>query len=162
MTIFGLDPGYAIVGFGIISSSGQKSTEMRHGVIRTTPDQSHAERLAAIFRSVNTLLEAYTPDATAIEELFFNTNTKTAIQVAQARGVIIAACALKGVPVFEYTPLQVKQAVVGYGRAEKYQVMEMTRILLGMPGVPKPDDAADALAVALCHAQSATSMLAGL
>ncbi len=159
MTVLGLDPGYAIVGFGLVDSDGIRSREIRHGAIRTEAHTPMTERLAAIYEDMNVLLEAYRPDAAAIEELFFNTNTTTAIHVAQARGVILLACTQHHVPVFEYTPLQVKQAVVGYGRAEKQQVMEMTRLLLNLPSIPKPDDAADALAIALCHAQSATSAL---
>lgn len=159
MTVLGLDPGYAIVGFGILQSDGTRSRELRHGAIRTEAHTPMPERLAAIYEDMGVLLDAYRPDAAAIEELFFNTNTTTAIYVAQARGVILLACKQHHVPVFEYTPLQVKQAVVGYGRAEKQQVMEMTRVLLNLPSIPKPDDAADALAIALCHAQSATSIL---
>lgn len=162
MTVFGLDPGYALIGFGLIDSDGQKSREIRHGVIKTEAHNPMPERLVAIYEDLSVLLEAYKPDAAAIEELFFNTNTKTAIYVAQARGVIVLACTLHHVPVFEYTPLQVKQAVVGYGRAEKQQVMEMTKLMLSLDRIPKPDDAADALAIALCHACSATSLLSGL
>lgn len=159
MTILGLDPGYAIVGFGLIDSDGVRSREIRHGAIRTEAHTPMPERLSAIYEDMGVLLDAYKPDAAAIEELFFNTNTTTAIYVAQARGVILLACTQHHVPVFEYTPLQVKQAVVGYGRAEKQQVMEMTRVLLSLASIPKPDDAADALAIALCHAQSAASIL---
>ena len=161
MTILGLDPGYAVVGFGLIESSGMTSREIRHGAIKTEAHTPMQERLLAIYEDMGVLLEAYKPDVAAIEELFFNTNTTTAILVAQARGIILLACTQHHVPVFEYTPLQVKQAVVGYGRAEKQQVMEMTRILLNLPSIPKPDDAADALAIALCHAQSASSLLSG-
>ena len=156
MTILGLDPGYAVVGFGLIESSGMTSREIRHGAIKTEAHTPMQERLLAIYEDMGVLLEAYKPDAAAIEELFFNTNTTTAILVAQARGIILLACTQHHVP-----PLQVKQAVVGYGRAEKQQVMEMTRILLNLPSIPKPDDAADALAIALCHAQSASSLLSG-
>lgn len=159
MTILGIDPGFAIVGFGFIESDGMRSREIRHGAIRTPAHTPMTERLASIYEDMCVLLDAYKPDAAAIEELFFNTNITTGIQVAQARGVILLACQMHHVPIFEYTPLQVKQAVVGYGRAEKKQVMEMTRVLLNLSAIPKPDDAADALAVALCHAQSATSLL---
>jgi crossover junction endodeoxyribonuclease RuvC len=116
-------------------------------------------RLMEIHMDVGTLIDKYKPDAVAIEQLFFNTNITTGIQVAQARGVILLACAEKGVPISEYTPLQVKQAVVGYGRAEKRQVMELTRIMLGLSAVPRPDDAADALAIAICHGHTAASQL---
>ena len=162
MTILGLDPGYAIVGFGVIDSDGVRSREIRHGAIRTEANTPMCDRLAAIYEDMCVLLDAYRPDAAAIEELFFNTNTTTGIYVAQARGVILLACTRHHVPVAEYTPLQVKQAVVGYGRAEKQQVMEMTRMILNLQSIPKPDDAADALAIALCHAQSASSILSDL
>ena len=162
MTILGLDPGYAIVGFGVIDSDGVHSREIRHGAIRTEAHTPMTDRLAAIYEDMGVLLEAYKPDYAAIEELFFNTNITTGIYVAQARGVILLACAQHHVPIFEYTPLQVKQAVVGYGRAEKKQVMEMTRMILNLSAIPKPDDAADALAIALCHAQSSSSILSDL
>ena len=162
MTILGLDPGYAIVGFGLIESDGVHSRELRHGAIRTQAHEPMEERLCSIYADMCLLLDTFKPDAASIEELFFNTNTTTGICVAQARGVIILACAQHHIPLFEYTPLQVKQAVVGYGRAEKSQVMEMTRVLLGLETVPKPDDAADALALALCHAQSSSSVLSSL
>lgn len=162
MTILGLDPGYAIVGFGVIDSDGVHSREIRHGAIRTEAHTPMTDRLAAIYEDMGVLLEAYKPDSAAIEELFFNTNITTGIYVAQARGVILLACAQHHVPIFEYTPLQVKQAVVGYGRAEKKQVMEMTRMILNLSAIPKPDDAADALAIALCHAQSSSSILSDL
>ena len=159
MTILGLDPGYAIVGFGLIESNGVRSRDIRHGAIRTPAHTPMSERLATIYDDMCQLLDTFKPDAAAIEELFFNTNITTGICVAQARGVILLACRQRHVPVYEYTPLQVKQAVVGYGRAEKKQVMEMTRVLLGLDAIPKPDDAADALAIALCHAQSSSNIL---
>jgi len=159
MTILGLDPGYAIVGFGLIESNGVRSRDIRHGAIRTLAHTPMSERLATIYDDMCQLLDTFKPDAAAIEELFFNTNITTGICVAQARGVILLACRQRHVPVYEYTPLQVKQAVVGYGRAEKKQVMEMTRVLLGLDAIPKPDDAADALAIALCHAQSSSNIL---
>ena len=159
MTILGLDPGYAIVGFGLIESNGVRSRDIRHGAIRTPAHTPMSERLATIYDDMCQLLDTFKPDAAAIEELFFNTNITTGICVAQARGVILLACRQRHVPVYEYTPLQIKQAVVGYGRAEKKQVMEMTRVLLGLDAIPKPDDAADALAIALCHAQSSSNIL---
>ena len=159
MTILGIDPGYAIVGFGFIQHMGTQTRHITHGAIRTESYEEMDQRLVQIYEDLSTLLDTYHPDAMAVEELFFNTNTKTAIHVAQARGVIVLAAAGRHIPVFEYTPLQVKQAVVGYGRAEKKQVMEMTRILLQLEKVPKPDDAADALAIALCHAISGSSRL---
>ncbi len=159
MTILGIDPGFAIVGFGVINSNGIQSSHITHGVIRTESFLPFTERLVSISEDLNVLLDTYKPDAVAIEELFFNTNTTTAIQVAEARGVIVLECAKRHIPVEEYTPLQVKQAVVGYGRAEKQQVMEMTRLLLGLEKIPRPDDAADALAIALCHSTSMSSRL---
>ncbi len=159
MRILGIDPGYAIVGYGVIDSERGKNTYIGHGAVTTAASLPLHLRLMEIHGDVVTLIEHYRPDAVAIEQLFFNTNITTAIQVAQARGVILLACAEQGVPVYEYTPLQVKQAVVGYGRAEKKQVMELTRILLGLAAVPRPDDAADALAIAICHAHSAGSAL---
>lgn len=162
MKILGLDPGYAIVGFGLIESDSIHNREIRHGAIRTPANTPMQERLASIYADMILLLDTFKPEAAAIEELFFNTNTTTGIYVAQARGVILLACAQKHIPLFEYTPLQVKQAVVGYGRAEKQQVMEMTRILLNLETIPKPDDAADALAIALCHAQTSTSILSDI
>ncbi len=159
MTVLGIDPGYAIVGYGLVSSDKNKITPLQYGVIRTPAEKSIEERLLEIFNDMTGLIRAFSPDQVAIEKLFFNTNETTAINVSQARGVIVLACALAGVPVFEYTPLQVKMSVVGYGRAEKKQVMEMTRMLLGLEKVPKPDDAADALAIAVCHAHTAGSSL---
>jgi len=159
LTILGIDPGYAIVGFGVIRYDGLRSHHVIHGAIRTESYEELNDRLVSIYEDMNTLLDTYKPDAVAIEQLFFNTNTTTAINVAQARGIIALAAAQRHIPIAEYTPLQVKQAVVGYGRAEKKQVMEMTRILLHLEHIPKPDDAADALAIALCHATSMSSRL---
>ena len=162
MIILGIDPGYAIVGFGAIESLKNSSRMLTHGAITTRAHTPMSDRLSEIFRELNTLLDMVRPDAVSIEELFFNTNTTTAISVAQARGVILLACALRGISVYEYTPLQVKQSVVGYGRAEKKQVQEMTRTILRLNAIPKPDDAADALALALCHAANSGSLLSGI
>ncbi len=159
MTILGIDPGYAIVGFGLVEADKGTNILRRCGVITTPAGAPMAHRLFLIAQDLEALLGQFRPDAMAVEELFFNTNVTTAIGVAQARGVILMTAEKLGVPVFEYTPLQVKQAVTGYGRAEKQQVMEMTRRLLNLPAIPKPDDAADAVAIALCHARSATSRL---
>lgn len=159
MTILGIDPGYAIVGFGAIEFANSKSKLLKYGAITTPAHTPPHERLCTIYDDLNELLDIIKPDAVAIEELFFNTNSKTAIMVGQARGVIVLACAKRYIPIFEYTPLQVKQAVVGYGRAEKQQVMELTKTILGLSAVPKPDDAADALAIALCHAHSSSSAM---
>lgn len=159
MRILGLDPGYAIVGYGVIEHDRGKNIYIGHGAVTTPAGMELSLRLMEIHQDICTLIDKYKPEAVAIEQLFFNTNVTTGINVAQARGVIILACAEKGVPIAEYTPLQVKQAVVGYGRAEKKQVMELTRIMLGLKSVPKPDDAADALAIAICHGHTAASKL---
>lgn len=159
MRILGIDPGVAIVGFGIIESDGNKQQLVRCGVITTPAHTPLSFRLNSIYMDLCELISVFKPDSIAVEELFFNTNLTTGISVAQARGVILLACYQSGVPVFEYTPLQVKQAVVGYGRAEKNQVMDMVKRILHLQDVPKPDDAADAVAIALCHARSATSLL---
>lgn len=159
MKILGIDPGVATIGFGLILSEGQKQSLVQYGTITTAAGLPLSKRLFQIERDLTELLERYSPEAVAVEELFFNTNQKTGIHVAHARGVILLSVERHGIPVFEYTPLQVKQAVVGYGRAEKKQVMDMTRRLLKLDHIPKPDDAADALAIALCHGRSATSLL---
>ena len=155
----GIDPGYAIVGYGLVRKEGNNIKPLQYGVIRTEAGKPIEERLGEIFDDLTGLIEAFRPDSIAIEKLYFNTNEKTAINVAQARGVILLACNRAGVPVYEYTPLQVKMAVVGYGRAEKKQVQEMTRSFLRLEKIPKPDDAADALAIAVCHAHTAGSVL---
>ncbi len=157
--ILGIDPGIATLGFGIIEKHRDREIYLNCGVITTTADLSLSERLMLIYNDLNQLIEAFKPDEVAIEELFFNTNVKTAISVAHGRGVAILAFKQALLPVYEYTPLQVKQAVVGYGRADKRQVMEMVKRLLNLNVNPKPDDAADALAVALCHSRSSTSLL---
>lgn len=159
MIVLGIDPGVATVGFGVIRSENNAQSAIQYGVIRTEKDLPLAERLKQIYEDVSRLIEVFAPDAVSVEELFFNSNARTAIMVAQGRGVILLAAQNKGVPIFECTPLQVKQAVTGYGRADKRQVMEMTRRLLKMEKVARPDDAADALAIALCHARRATSAI---
>ncbi len=159
MRILGIDPGVATIGFGVVDSDKSRQNLVKCGVITTPAHTSLSSRLEQIFRDMADLLDLFKPDAVSIEELFFNTNITTGISVAHARGVILLACRLAKVPIFEYTPLQVKQSVVGYGRAEKKQVMEMVKRLCSLPAPPKPDDAADAVALALCHARSATSLL---
>ena len=159
MRILGLDPGIAIVGFGVIEAESGHFRSLTYGAIRTQAGLPLSERLEIIYDDLTQLLESIQPDAVAVEELFFNTNITTGISVAHGRGILLLACRKKNVPVYEYTPLQVKQSVVGYGRAEKRQVMEMVRRLLNLTEVPKPDDAADALAIALCHGRAATSLL---
>ena len=159
MIILGIDPGYAIVGFAALQAGPGKNHLKSCGVISTQAGIPMPSRLFQIGVDLESLITRFRPDAMAIEELFFYNNVTTGIGVAQARGVILFTAEKLGVPVFEYTPLQVKQAVTGYGRAEKRQVMEMTKRLLELPALPKPDDAADAVAVALCHARSSTSRL---
>lgn len=156
MIIFGIDPGYAIVGFGVVEYTGNKFRTINFGSIITDPKNTFPERLKIVYDELTILLDKYKPDCVAIEELFFNKNVKTAINVGQARGVQLLAAINTGAQVYEYTPLQIKQGVVGYGRAEKKQVQEMVRVILGLKHVPKPDDTADALAVAICHAHSGT------
>ena len=159
MIVIGIDPGYAIVGFGIVKYQGSKFLTLDYGTIETPAGMEMPKRLEMIYDGLQTLIQKYNPEVLAVEELFFANNAKTAIAVGQGRGIVLLAAQKNGLPVFEYTPLQVKQAVVGYGRAEKRQVMEMTRILLNLTKIPKPDDAADALAIAICHAHSAGSRL---
>ena len=159
MRILGIDPGFAIVGFGLVESGGGRQRLPRCGAITTPAGQPLPRRLRQIADDMDILLTQFQPDAMAVEELFFNNNVTTGIGVAQARGVILLSAERAGVPIFEYSPSQVKQAVVGYGKAEKRQVMDMTKRLLGLNAVPKPDDAADAVAIALCHARSFTSRL---
>lgn len=152
MRILGIDPGYAIVGFGVLDYAGARFAPLEYGAITTQAGEEFTKRLRAIYDDMTFLLERFTPDSLSIERLFFYSNKTTAIDVAQARGVILLAAAQHGIPIYEYTPLQVKQAVVGYGRAEKKQVMDMTRRILSLQEIPQPDDAADALALAICHA----------
>lgn len=159
MVIMGLDPGVATVGFGIIRSESGSQSVINYGAITTPAHHPLAERLEMIYNDCNRLIEAFSPDAIAIEELFFNTNITTGIAVAHGRGILLLCGKTHGVPLFEYTPLQVKQSVVGYGRAEKRQVMDMVKRLLRLDKIPRPDDAADALAIALCHARAANSLL---
>jgi crossover junction endodeoxyribonuclease RuvC len=159
MRILGIDPGIATIGFGLLEFSGRNYKLQNCGVISTPAHKSLSSRLEQIYDDMLELLELFKPDAVSIEELFFNTNITTGIAVAHGRGVILLACRKAGVKVYEYTPLQVKQAVVGYGRAEKKQVMEMVKRICSLTAVPKPDDAADAVALAICHARSSTSIL---
>ena len=162
MVILGIDPGYAIVGYGVIEYQNNHFRVLDFGAITTKAHTDFNDRLLHIHAGLTNLIEIYRPEAMAIEKLFFNTNQKTAIDVAQARGVILLSARQHGVGIHEYTPLQVKQSVVGYGRAEKKQVQELTRIILNLDKVPKPDDTADALAMAICHAHSSGSALGRL
>lgn len=154
MVILGIDPGYATVGFGVISQEGSKLKAIDYGVISTSKDENLSTRLFKISESLDTIMDKYSPDVIAIEELFFQNNQKTAILVAEARGAILLTLYKKNKKLYEYTPLQIKQAMTGYGRAEKSQIQHMVTLLLNLKEIPKPDDAADALAVALTHAQS--------
>ena len=159
LIILGIDPGYAIVGYGVIEYLNNHFKVVEYGAITTEAHTEFPQRLLHIYTELQEIIKRNKPVAMAIEKLFFNTNAKTAIDVAQARGVILLGAKESGMGIFEYTPLQVKQSVVGYGRAEKKQVQEMTRIMLGLEKVPKPDDTADALAMAICHAHSSCSSL---
>lgn len=159
MRILGIDPGVAIVGFGVIDSERGQQNMVQYGAITTPAGLPLATRLLQIQNDLDELLNVFKPDELSIEELFFSKNITTGIAVAHARGVILYTAEKLGIPIYEYTPMQVKQAVVGYGLAEKKQVMDMTRRLLKLKAVPRPDDAADALAIALCHARSNTSLL---
>ncbi len=154
MIILGIDPGFAIVGYGIVSYDGNKFKALEYGAITTDSKEDMFLRFKKIHDELSEIIDRTKPDAMAIEELFFNSNQKTAINVAQARGVLLLSALNKDIPIFEYTPLQVKQATVGYGRAEKGQVQQMVKMLLGLEKIPKPDDTADALAIAVCHAHS--------
>lgn len=151
MRILGIDPGYAIVGFGVLDYNKNNFIPVEYGAIFTQAHTDFNQRLCSIFDDMEFIIDKYKPEAMAIERLYFTTNQKTAIDVAQARGVINLAAARKNIPIWEYTPLQVKQAVVGYGKATKKQVMDMTKRILKLQDVPKPDDTADALAIAICH-----------
>ncbi len=159
MVILGIDPGVATIGFGVLRAERGKNTLLQYGVITTPAGIPLSQRLVQISEDMEQLIRQFKPDEMAVEELFFSKNITTGIAVAHGRGVILLAAEKLGVPVFEYTPMQVKQAVVGYGAAQKRQVMLMTQRLLNMKEVPKPDDAADALAIAICHSRSATSLM---
>ncbi len=155
MRILGIDPGTGILGFGVIEINEKRNagfTMVDAGVVRTAPHTPHDERLEDIFKSLTEIIEATKPDACSIEKLFFSRNVTTAMTVAEARGVAILAARLKGIPIYEYTPPQIKQTLTGYGKADKKQVQEMVRVQLGLKEVPKPDDCADALAAAITYA----------
>lgn len=159
MRIVGIDPGYAIVGYGVVEYNNVNFTTLDYGAIITDAKTPFGKRLLKIYEEFDILLKRYKPDAVAVEKLFFTTNQKTAIDVAQARGLILLAAEQNNIEYYEYTPLQVKQSVVGYGKAQKAQVMDMTQRLLKLSKLPKPDDTADALAIAICHGHSAPSRL---
>ncbi|MBE6034061.1 crossover junction endodeoxyribonuclease RuvC [Aminipila sp.] len=155
MRILGIDPGYAILGYGIVEMKGNHFQVCGYGAVTTEASMDMTDRLKCLYSSLTEIIAEYEPEVASIEELFFNTNTKTAIMVGQARGVAILACANSGMEIAEYTPLQIKQALVGNGRAEKKQVQYMVKTILNLKDVPKPDDTADALAAAICHGHSA-------
>lgn len=159
MRILGIDPGYAIVGYGVLDHAGNRFRVVAYDAITTPAHTDFNLRLEQIYNEMVRILDRYRPDALSIEKLYFNTNITTGIAVAQARGCILLAAQQAGLPIYEYTPLQIKQSVTGYGRAEKKQMIAMTTRLLGLEQPPQPDDVADALAAAICHAHSAGSML---
>lgn len=160
MIILGIDPGLAIVGWGVIEYRSTRFQPIAYGALRTPAGMRTEERLRVIYDGMKELIETYHPDAMAVEELFFNTNVTTGIRVAEARGIVLLSAEQAGIPISEYTPMQVKQAVVGYGKAEKRQVISMVTMLLGLKKPPSPDDTADALAIAICHAHCGGSRLA--
>ena len=154
MRIIGIDPGYAIMGWGILDLKGNKFSVVDYGSITTDAGVEAAKRLQHIYAELGAIIEKYQPEEAAIEELFFNNNAKTVILVGEARGIAVLACANAGLEISEYTPLQIKQALVGYGRADKKQVQAMVKAILNLKEVPKPDDTADAVAAAICHGHS--------
>lgn len=155
MRILGIDPGYAIVGYGVINAARGRYEAVEYGAVTTRAGEDFGLRLKEIYEGMTELLKTHRPEAAAVEKLYFLNNKTTGIGVAEARGIILLTLSQAGVPLFEYTPMQVKQAVTGYGKAQKHQVQEMTARLLSLNGIPKPDDAADALAIAICHGQAA-------
>ena len=154
MIILGIDPGYGTIGYGVIEKNGSKIVPIDYGVIQTSKDEGIASRLAMIYDTLNVLIKKFNPDEIAVEELFFNTNITTGIKVAQARGVILLSAVHACGRLYEYTPLMVKQSLTGNGRADKKQIQYMVKMMLGLKSEPKPDDAADALAIAICHANT--------
>ena len=155
MKILGIDPGYAILGWGVIEKTGNHFRAIDYGAVTTPKEMPMDQRLERLYDDLRQIIEEYRPDVASIEQLYFNNNAKTAINVGQARGVAVLACVKCRIEVAEYTPLQIKQALVGYGRAEKKQVQFMVKTMLNLPEIPKPDDTADALAAAICHGHSA-------
>ena len=159
MIILGIDPGYAIIGWGVLEYNANKFKVMDYGAITTEAHTDFPLRLQQIYMGMNDIFDKYHPQVMSMEKLFYNNNAKSVIDVAQARGVITLSAKMHGVEIAEYTPLQVKQSVTGYGRAVKKQVQEMTRVILNLEKIPKPDDTADALAMAICHGHSSGSIL---
>ena len=162
MRVLGIDPGYAIVGWGVVEYAGNRFAPVAYGAVCTDKDTPFEQRLCEVYDGVLDICKRYQPQALSLEKLYYQHNQTTVIGVAEARGVILLAAAQCGIPIYEYTPMQVKQAVTGYGKAVKKQIQEMTRILLKLPAIPKPDDTADALAMAVAHCHCATSRLSGL
>lgn len=162
MIILGIDPGYAIVGYGVIKYESNRFSVIEYGAVTTQAGMPFNRRLECIYDELSEIMDRTKPDAMSIEKLFYNSNAKTVIDVSQARGVTMLAAQKHSLDIAEYTPLQVKQSVVGYGRAEKKQVQEMTRVILKLDKIPKPDDTADALAMAICHAHSSGSLMGKL
>lgn len=154
MIILGIDPGTAATGYGVIEQTGDDVNLIKYGCIKTTPDTEKKERFKIIYENLLSLIDEYKPDILAVELLFFNKNTKTALSIGEVRGIIFLACAVKNISIFEYTPLQVKQYLVGYGKADKNQIKQMLQIQFNLEKPPTPDDAADAIAIALCHLSS--------
>ena len=159
MRILGIDPGYAIMGYGVLDYNGNKFKPVTYGSIETDAGIPMPKRLSMLYDGLQQIIREYRPEEAAIEELFFNNNAKTAIMVGEARGVALLACVRNGLQIYEYTPLQIKQSLVGYGRAEKKQVHQMVKVILNLPAVPKPDDTADAVAAAICHGHSRNSRI---
>ena len=159
MRILGIDPGYAIVGWGVLDYIGNKFSVVDFGSIQTSADMDFNDRLLTIYDELDSIIKRTKPQCLSIEKIFYNNNAKTAINVSQARGVLLLCSIKNNIEIFEYTPLQVKQSVVGYGRAQKKQIQEMTKIILNLRQIPKPDDTADALAMAICHAHSCDSLI---
>lgn len=159
MRIIGIDPGYAIVGFGVIEYVNSRFTVVNYGAVTTPAGINFNRRLEIIYRDICQVLDTFKPESLAIEKLYFQNNQKTAIDVAEARGVILLAAVQRHIEIYEYTPLEVKKSITGYGQAVKKQVQEMTKRVLNLPAIPKPDDTADALAMAVCHAHTQNSIL---
>ena len=162
MRILGIDPGYAIMGYGIVDYKGSKFTPVAYGSITTEAHTPNEERLMVLYDELSRIIREFSPEEASIEELFYNTNATTAIMVGEARGMALLACAKAGIRISEYTPLQIKSSLTGYGRADKKQVQTMVKMILNLSEVPKPDDTADALAAAICHAHHAGGRLAAL
>lgn len=162
MIILGIDPGYAIIGWGVLEYKSNRFSVIDYGAITTQANTPFPHRLQMIYTDMCSLFGRYHPDSMSLEKIYYNSNAKTVIDVAQARGVITLSAQMHQTPIYEYTPLQVKQSVVGYGKAEKKQVQEMTRVILNLQKIPKPDDTADALAMAICHGHASGSLLSKL